>query len=269
MKRLLFEDGDERRLAQGQRASSSRTVWTVGVYTAHAPVTVNVAGPWVDRVLSGAGSSGADEAPAGEDGDGQMIGGTKGSHIVVDPFPGAPSDALYVEARRDGRPYFIVPWNGRYLIGTTDFRYKDDLDYVSADDDEIDYLIDETNAVIPEANLSREDVLFTYSGVRPLPFKPEGSESSITRGPRRLRPRHGQVRRRRQAHRRGRWPQGRRPDLHRRRQAHHLPQPRPPDGGRRLQEARPAGPAEPHGQGSPSRRRHAGLRRVRRGLQGD
>ena len=153
-----------------------------GVYKAHSAVTVNVAGPWVDRVLSGAGSFGIDDAPEGESGEReQMIGGTKGSHLIVDPFPGAPQDALYVEARADGRPYFIVPWNGRYLIGTTDFRYKEDLDRVSADDDEIDYLIDETNAVVPTANLAREDVLFTYSGVRPLPFKPEGSESSITR----------------------------------------------------------------------------------------
>ena len=153
-----------------------------GVYKAHSAVTVNVAGPWVDRVLSGAGSFGIDDAPEGESGEReQMIGGTKGSHLIVDPFPGAPQDALYVEARADGRPYFIVPWNGRYLIGTTDFRYKDDLDRVSADDDEINYLIDETNAVVPTANLTREDVLFTYSGVRPLPFKPEGSESSITR----------------------------------------------------------------------------------------
>ena len=153
-----------------------------GVYKAHSTVTVNVAGPWVDQVLSGAGSFGIDDAPEGETGEReQMIGGTKGSHLIVDPFPGAPSDALYVEARKDGRPYFIVPWNGRYLIGTTDFRYKEDLDYVSADDDEIDYLIEETNAVVPTANLTREDVLFTYSGVRPLPWKPEGSESSITR----------------------------------------------------------------------------------------
>jgi len=177
--RLLFEEGTNGGL---QRASGVEFEDRLGggTHTAHAPITVNVAGPWVDRVLSG--SFGVDEAPAGEDGEPeQMIGGTKGSHIVVDPFPGAPRDALYVEARRDGRPYFIVPWNGRYLIGTTDFRYKDDLDYVSADDDEISYLIDETNAVIPGANLSRESVLFTYSGVRPLPFKPEGSESSITR----------------------------------------------------------------------------------------
>jgi glycerol-3-phosphate dehydrogenase len=181
VKRLLFEESGNGGLPRASGVEFEDRLGG-GTYTARAPVTVNVAGPWVDRVLSGAGSFGIDDAPEGETGEReQMIGGTKGSHIVVDPFPGAPRDAIYVEARRDGRPYFIVPWNGRYLIGTTDFRYKDDLDYVSADDDEIDYLIDETNAVIPEANLSRESVLFTYSGVRPLPFKPEGSESSITR----------------------------------------------------------------------------------------
>ena len=140
-----------------------------GSYRARAPVTVNVAGPWVDEVL-------------GEMHEGRMIGGTKGSHLIVDPFPGAPkNEALYVEARRDGRPYFIVPWNGRYLIGTTDIRYDGDLDRVVADEEEIDYLIDETNYVIPEANLTRESVLFTYSGIRPLPFQPEGAEGSVTR----------------------------------------------------------------------------------------
>jgi glycerol-3-phosphate dehydrogenase len=140
-----------------------------GTYSARAPVTVNVTGPWVDEVL-------------GETTGGRMIGGTKGSHLVVDPFPGAPkNEALYVEARKDGRPYFIVPWNGRYLIGTTDIRYDGDLDRVVADEDEIDYLIDETNYVIPEANLTRESVLFTYSGIRPLPFQPEGAEGSVTR----------------------------------------------------------------------------------------
>ncbi len=155
-----------------------------GTYRAHAAVTVNVAGPWVDQVLSGTGAFGVEERAtdgSGESEEGRMIGPTKGSHLVVDSFPGAPKDAVYVEARADGRPYFIVPWNGRYLIGTTDFRYEDDLDYVSADSDEVDYLIDETNAVVPGANLQRDDVLFTYSGVRPLPFKPAGSESSITR----------------------------------------------------------------------------------------
>ena len=143
-----------------------------GTHAARAPVTVNVAGPWVDQVLR--------QMDLAEE---RMIGGTKGSHLVVDPFPGAPTNqALYAEAKEDGRPYFIVPWNGRYLIGTTDIRYEGDLDMVVADDEEIDYLINETNNVIPSANLTRDKVLFTYSGVRPLPFQPEGAEGSVTRG---------------------------------------------------------------------------------------
>lgn len=141
-----------------------------GRYSAHAPVILNMAGPWVDEVLGGMNR--AEE---------RMIGGTKGSHLVADPFPGAPQTALYVEAQEDGRPYFIVPWNGRYLIGTTDIRYEDDLDYVEASEEEINYLVEETNHVIPEANLTRDDVLFTYSGVRPLPYQPEGAEGGVTR----------------------------------------------------------------------------------------
>jgi glycerol-3-phosphate dehydrogenase len=141
-----------------------------GRYSVHAPVTLNMAGPWVDEVLASMNRS-----------EERMIGGTKGSHLIVDPFPGAPQTALYVEAQEDGRPYFIVPWNGRYMIGTTDIRYEDDLDYVEASEEEINYMVEETNRVIPEANLTRDDVLFTYSGVRPLPYQPEGAEGGVTR----------------------------------------------------------------------------------------
>jgi glycerol-3-phosphate dehydrogenase len=139
-------------------------------YTVHAPLTINVTGPWVDRLVKGVEA----ETP-------QYIGGTKGSHIIVDSFPGAPESAIYVENEADGRPYFIVPWNGLYLIGTTDFRYHGDLDRVIAEDDEIDYLIADTNRVIPGAGLTRDHVRYTYSGVRPLPFVEEGAESGITR----------------------------------------------------------------------------------------
>ncbi|MCC2629878.1 MAG: dependent oxidoreductase [Thermomicrobiales bacterium] len=59
-----------------------------------APVVVNVAGPWVDEVLAGSNLGQRS----------RLIGGSKGSHIVIDPFPGAPRDALYAEARQDGRP---------------------------------------------------------------------------------------------------------------------------------------------------------------------
>ncbi len=142
-----------------------------GTHEARGEVTINVAGPWVDRLLPGHG--GADRAP--------MVGGTKGSHIVVGPFPGAPRDALYVEAKRDGRPYFVIPWNGLYLIGTTDVRFTGDLDRIVAGEDEIAYLIEETNRVIAGADLTRDSVLYTYAGVRPLPYQADGSEGAITR----------------------------------------------------------------------------------------
>jgi glycerol-3-phosphate dehydrogenase len=143
-------------------------------HLARGALVVNATGPWVDEVL-------ADAAPPRK-----LIGGTKGSHLVVEPFPGAPREAVYAEAVGDGRPYFVVPWNGLYLIGTTDTRYEGDLDDVVATEEEIGYLIDETNRLIPGAALTPAQVLYTYAGVRPLPA-PRGrdgnspDEGSITR----------------------------------------------------------------------------------------
>ncbi len=135
-----------------------------------ADTIVNASGPWVDEVLK--------TAPRRTR---RFVGGTKGSHIVVSPFAGAPNDAFYVEAAADGRPLFIIPWNGQYLIGTTDIRYDDTLDTIRASRAEVDYLVAETNRVFPQAKLSIADINFAYAGVRPLPFQEKGPESAITR----------------------------------------------------------------------------------------
>lgn len=135
-----------------------------------ARVVINAAGPWVDRVLA---TVNREMQP--------VMGGTKGSHIVVDRFDGAPSTAFYVEARKDGRPFFIIPWNDQVLIGTTDIRYEGDPGEVSASDEEIDYLVAETNIVFPSATLTRQDIHFAYAGIRPLPRRDKGPESAITR----------------------------------------------------------------------------------------
>lgn len=145
-------------------------------HRARGALVVNATGPWVDELLAGV-------QPRDER---RLIGGTKGSHLVVEPFPGAPREAVYAEAMGDGRPYFVVPWNGLYLIGTTDTRYDGDLDDVVATDDEVAYLIAETNRLIPHAELTPERVLYTYAGVRPLPAPRPGrdgaeDEAAITR----------------------------------------------------------------------------------------
>jgi len=138
--------------------------------TALASIVINAAGPWVDLVLRGFGPQTH-----------RIVGGTKGSHIVVSAFPEGPATAIYAEAAEDHRPFFIIPWNGMYLIGTTDARYSGDLDCVEASEGEIVYLIREANRLLPAARLDRHSVLFTYSGVRPLPYSPSGAESAITR----------------------------------------------------------------------------------------
>ncbi|HKO63212.1 MAG TPA: glycerol-3-phosphate dehydrogenase [Pyrinomonadaceae bacterium] len=139
------------------------------VFHASAKLIINAAGPWVDEVL---------EKIAGSQ---RLVGGTKGSHIIVSVFRGAPGMAVYVEAERDGRPFFIIPWNNKYLIGTTDIRFEGKPDDVSISDDEIDYLLRETNRILPAAGLNRTDILYAYSGVRPLPYTSEKKEARITR----------------------------------------------------------------------------------------
>lgn len=135
-----------------------------------ARMVVNAAGPWVDDVLRTVNRA----IP-------RLMGGTKGSHIVVSPFPGAPHDAFYVEAHADGRPFFIIPWNRQYLIGTTDIRYEGDPGDAAATEQELLYLIGETNRVFPRAGLTLGSINYAYAGVRPLPKRPSGPESAITR----------------------------------------------------------------------------------------
>jgi glycerol-3-phosphate dehydrogenase len=156
-------DGAVRSLSYVDALDGSRHDISVGM-------VVNAAGPWVDRVL--------ETAPVKTN---RHIGGTKGSHIVVGEFDGAPHDAFYVEAAADGRPFFIIPWNRQFLIGTTDIRYNDDLDKIRISDAEVDYLISETNRVFPSANLTRQSIHYAYAGVRPLPHQEKGPESAITR----------------------------------------------------------------------------------------
>jgi glycerol-3-phosphate dehydrogenase len=139
-----------------------------GAGGAAAPLIVNAAGPWVDEVLGSIRHT-------------RLIGGTKGSHIVAPPFPGAPRSGVYVEAGADHRPFFILPWNGLLLIGTTDDRYEGDPAMATIDARERAYLVAETERVFPGAAGLAGRVLYTHTGVRPLPFKPRGAEGAITR----------------------------------------------------------------------------------------
>ncbi len=147
-----------------------RNTLTDEMHEVRAPVVLNVAGPWIDRIFR----RGAPDQP-------RLNGGTKGSHLIVDPFPGAPADVVYYESKTDGRLVLVIPWMGRYLIGTTDLRFDDDPGEARCNANEMDYLLGEVNELIPSAKLTPADVLFTYSGVRPLPYAPDVEEWEVPR----------------------------------------------------------------------------------------
>jgi len=135
---------------------------------ARAAVVVNATGPWVDTLLGGLRG-------------GPLIGGTKGSHLVARPFPGAPGTAVYAEAASDGRPFFVIPWNSLYLIGTTDQRFDGDPGAVAISRAEVDYLLAETARLFPGAADLRGHLCYTQSGVRPLPPSDVERPGAITR----------------------------------------------------------------------------------------
>jgi glycerol-3-phosphate dehydrogenase len=134
-------------------------------------VAVNAAGPWVDRVLAGSDAERHD----------LLIGGTKGSHLVVE-WPAGPRHGIFASAKEDGRPFFILPWYRYTLVGTTDLRYDGDPSKAQCTPNELRYLLDEATRLFPATPLRAEHVLYTYCGVRPLPYTKDGSdESTISR----------------------------------------------------------------------------------------
>jgi glycerol-3-phosphate dehydrogenase len=128
-------------------------------------VLINAAGPWIDTVRR-----------AGNIDEHKIIFPTKGIHLVL---PKLSEQALFVTSR-DGRMFFIIPLGEYSLIGTTDTKYNGDLDEVHADRGEVDYLLTESRRILPGMNLTREAILYTYAGIRPLAFSGK-DESRISR----------------------------------------------------------------------------------------
>jgi glycerol-3-phosphate dehydrogenase len=138
---------------------------TVG--RANAPSIVNATGPWVDRVVGKLASR-------------KLLGATKGSHLVCKRFPGAPAHAVYAEAA-DGRPFFVVPWNDLYLIGTTDERFDGDPGEIAIDGAEYRYLVGATEKLFPDSAPLDRYLCYTQAGARPLPRSSASRTGAITR----------------------------------------------------------------------------------------
>ena len=131
---------------------------------------INCSGPWADRVCQRSAIRMAKP----------MLGGVRGSHIVLPRFPGSPSTALYTEAI-DGRPIFILPWNDQILAGTTEVADNGDPARTVPSPEEISYLLRSLTQLFPKAKLSAQSVKHAFAGIRPLPYSPDNRPSAVTR----------------------------------------------------------------------------------------
>jgi glycerol-3-phosphate dehydrogenase len=123
-----------------------------------ASVVINASGPWTDLTNVALGDAT------------RYMGGTKGSHIVLDHpdlLAATGGRELFFE-NKDGRIVLIYPLKGRVLVGTTDLEH-DMADPVVCTDAEVDYFIDLIGQVLPAIDVDRSDIVFRFSGVRPLP----------------------------------------------------------------------------------------------------
>ncbi|HET9407219.1 MAG TPA: glycerol-3-phosphate dehydrogenase/oxidase [Candidatus Sulfotelmatobacter sp.] len=131
---------------------------------------LNCSGPWADRICQR--SSIRLSKP--------LLGGVRGSHIVLPRFAGAPNMAVYTEAS-DGRPVFVLPWNDQILVGTTEEPDAGDPGKTTPSQEEIEYLLRAVIHLFPRAKISARDIRYAFAGVRPLPYSPKSRPSDITR----------------------------------------------------------------------------------------
>ncbi len=131
---------------------------------------INATGPWADRICENSRIRTKDP----------MVGGVRGSHIVLAKFAGAPDAAVYTEAV-DGRPIFVIPWNEQVLVGTTEVPDGSDPGQAQPSADEIEYLLRSFLQLFPRVTISPENIRYSFAGVRPLPYSPEKKPSAVSR----------------------------------------------------------------------------------------
>ena len=103
---------------------------------------------------------------------------TKGVHLVLPALP--IDEALLLTAKSDGRVFFMIPWYGRMLLGTTDTDYQGSLDRIAVEAEEVAYLLKEANRYLKTA-WTPEDIIGSYAGLRVLQQSDKSSPSAVSR----------------------------------------------------------------------------------------
>lgn len=121
-----------------------------------ARVVINATGAWADRLGNAALA-------------GMKIRPQRGSHLILSAAKFPVSHAIFLMHPEDGRRLFVYPWEGQTIVGTTDIYHPQDLDIAaSMTFSELKYLLTAARQLFPEHPPQREDVISTWSGVRPI-----------------------------------------------------------------------------------------------------
>src|SRR5205823_6377415 len=132
---------------------------------ARARLTVNATGPWLDLTTARL-----------RRGRRPLLRLTKGVHLVT---PSATHHAHVLFARRDGRLFFVIPWLGYSLVGTTDTDYRGDPAEVAATEEDVNYLVEEAQRAFPGGRFS--EIHYTWAGVRALVRSEHVTEGKVSR----------------------------------------------------------------------------------------
>ncbi len=139
-------------------------------YEVRPRLVINAAGPWIDAANKCLGQTT------------HFIGGTKGSHLVLDhpELRAAIGDHEFFFENKDGRIVLIFPLYDRVLIGTSDIPVAS-ADDVRCTDEEVHYFLEMLGRVFPAIQVGREHIVFRFSGVRPLAAVKSKTSGQITR----------------------------------------------------------------------------------------
>ncbi|WP_417553980.1 FAD-dependent oxidoreductase [Microbacterium sp.] len=143
---------------------------TAQEFSVAADVIVNTSGPWTDLTNEALGA------------DTRFMGGTKGSHIVLDHpelLAATAGREIFFE-HSDGRIVLIYPLKGRVMVGTTDID-ADPREPARCTEEEIDYFFDLVHHVFPTIAVNRDQIVYRFAGIRPLPRHEDTAPGFVSR----------------------------------------------------------------------------------------
>lgn len=148
------------------------------LFSLEPDVVVNATGAWIDfanEALTPPEARPNARPP-------RMIGGTKGSHLIVDNprlYDALGDEMVYYE-NQEGRVCILFRYFDRVLIGSTDIPVSDP-DGLRCEDDEIAYILDSVRLIFPDLPIRREEIVYTFAGTRPLPASDASVVGRISR----------------------------------------------------------------------------------------